>query len=219
MSSSLRLLGQLGGRSLGASLPAQSALTFARQTNPAGSRQALQLLSRTMADFRTERDTMGEVQVPAARLYGAQTQRSRQNFKIGLADWPGEQMPKPVIKAFAVLKKACALVNKESGNLDAKIADAVVKAADDVLDERLNLKDEFPLVIWQTGSGTQSNMNCNEVIANRAIEILGRFRRAIGHFEIYALNWRWTQSNLLNHATPAMQAASAARRRCTRTTT
>lgn len=84
-------------------------------------------------------------------------------------------MPLAVIKAFAILKKACAQVNKDQGNMEAKLANAISTACDDILHQRnINLKEEFPLVIWQTGSGTQSNMNCNEVIANRAIEILGK---------------------------------------------
>ncbi|RWS22309.1 fumarate hydratase-like protein [Leptotrombidium deliense] len=129
-------------------------------------------------DYRIEKDTMGEVKVPSERLYGAQTQRSRNNFKIGVAveeesDWGGEQMPRAVIKAFAILKKACAMVNEQQKALEPKIAKAIQQAADDVIKGNINLKEEFPLVIWQTGSGTQSNMNCNEVIANRAIEILG----------------------------------------------
>lgn len=118
---------------------------------------------------------MGEVKVPADRLYGAQTQRSKENFQIGVADWNGEQMPKQVIRAFAILKKACALTNLSDKVLDEKIGNAIVQAADDVINEKIDLKSEFPLVIWQTGSGTQSNMNTNEVIANRAIEILGNF--------------------------------------------
>jgi len=131
-----------------------------------------------MTEFRVERDTMGEVKVPADRLYGAQTERSRNNFKIGVAreedrDWGGEQMPRSVIQAFAILKKACAIVNEQQGNLDPKLAKAIQAAADDVINGKVDLKKEFPLVIWQTGSGTQSNMNCNEVIANRAITILG----------------------------------------------
>ena len=90
------------------------------------------------------------------------------------ASWSGEQMPLPIIKAFAILKKACCMVNAENGSLDKKIATAIKRAADDILIQKdVNLKEDFPLVIWQTGSGTQSNMNCNEVIANRAIEILG----------------------------------------------
>jgi len=124
--------------------------------------------------YRIERDTMGEVKVPAERMYGAQTQRSKQNFQIGVADWNGEQMPKQVVRAFAILKKACALTNINDKVLDEKIGNAIVKASDDVMNEtEIDLKSEFPLVIWQTGSGTQSNMNANEVIANRAIEILG----------------------------------------------
>lgn len=126
------------------------------------------------SQYREEKDTMGVVQVPAERLYGAQTQRSRNNFKIGAAqNWDAEQMPKPIIQAFAVLKKACSRVNHANGDLEARLATAIEAACDDVLAEKVNLKDEFPLVIWQTGSGTQSNMNCNEVIANRAAEILG----------------------------------------------
>ena len=122
---------------------------------------------------------MGEVKVPEDRLYGAQTARSLTNFKIGVLreedrDWGGEQMPRSVIKAFAILKKACAIVNEKQGNLDSKIAKAIQSAADDVISgKNIDVKKEFPLVIWQTGSGTQSNMNCNEVIANRAITLLG----------------------------------------------
>lgn len=118
-------------------------------------------------EVRTESDTFGELKVPANRYYGAQTMRSMLNFNIG-----GEQerMPLPVIKAFGILKKAAAVINREYG-LDPKLAEAIAKAADEVIDG--TLKDHFPLVIWQTGSGTQSNMNVNEVIANRAIEILG----------------------------------------------
>nr|XP_027200605.1 fumarate hydratase, mitochondrial-like [Dermatophagoides pteronyssinus] len=129
---------------------------------------------RNMSDYREEKDTMGIVRVPSDRLYGAQTQRSRDNFRIGAGqNWDAEQMPKQIIHAFAILKKACARVNQSYGELDEKLATAIQKACDDVLEERLPVKDEFPLVIWQTGSGTQSNMNCNEVIANRASEILG----------------------------------------------
>ena len=134
--------------------------------------------SRAMAaEFRIEKDTMGEVKVPVDRLYGAQTARSRDNFKIGVAreedkDWGGEQMPRAVIKAFAYLKKACAIVNGNQG-MDGKVSEAIQKAADKILRNEIDVKAEFPLVIWQTGSGTQSNMNCNEVIANLAIEILG----------------------------------------------
>jgi fumarate hydratase class II len=119
-----------------------------------------------MAKTRAESDTLGVVQVPADRYWGAQTQRSLENFKIG-----GERMPIEVIRAMAVLKKAAALVNAELAGLDRKLADAVAAAATEVIDGKLD--DHFPLVVWQTGSGTQTNMNTNEVIANRAIEILG----------------------------------------------
>lgn len=119
--------------------------------------------------FRVERDTFGELQVPADKYYGAQTLRSVMNFPIG--DRTAERMPLPVIKAFGILKKAAAEVNKEFG-LDPKVAAAISQAADEVISGQL-YDEHFPLVIWQTGSGTQSNMNTNEVIANRAIEILG----------------------------------------------
>ncbi|XP_017883814.1 fumarate hydratase, mitochondrial-like isoform X1 [Ceratina calcarata] len=119
-------------------------------------------------EFRTERDTFGELKVPADKYYGAQTMRSMLNFPIGDSF---ERMPYGVIVAMGILKKAAALVNKELG-MDAKIADAISKAADDVISGKL-YNDHFPLVIWQTGSGTQSNMNTNEVISNRAIELLG----------------------------------------------
>jgi len=122
-----------------------------------------------MDGFRVERDTFGELQVPNEKYYGAQTLRSVMNFPIG--DRASERMPLPVIKAFGVLKKAAAEVNTEFG-LDPKIAGAISQAADEVISGKL-YDDHFPLVIWQTGSGTQSNMNTNEVIANRAIEILG----------------------------------------------
>ncbi|KFD64966.1 hypothetical protein M514_11547 [Trichuris suis] len=119
------------------------------------------------ANYRVERDTFGELKVPADKYYGAQTARSLMNFEIG---GPSERMPLPVIHAFGILKKAAAIVNKEKG-LDPKLAEAIVKACDEVTAGKLD--DHFPLVIWQTGSGTQTNMNVNEVISNRAIEILG----------------------------------------------
>uniref|UniRef100_A0ABK9MWD9 fumarate hydratase n=1 Tax=Glossina morsitans morsitans TaxID=37546 RepID=A0ABK9MWD9_GLOMM len=121
-----------------------------------------------MQDYRLESDTFGELKVPADKYYGAQTMRSQINFPIGGAT---ERMPKPVIQAMGILKKAAAEVNKEFG-LDPKISDAISKAADDVISGKL-YDDHFPLVIWQTGSGTQSNMNVNEVISNRAIELMG----------------------------------------------
>ncbi|KAI9520561.1 hypothetical protein NQZ68_017263 [Dissostichus eleginoides] len=119
------------------------------------------------SEYRIERDSFGELKVPADKYYGAQTVRSTMNFKIG---GPSERMPIQVIKAFGILKRAAAEVNKEFG-LDPKIADAIIQAADEVSAGKLD--DHFPLVVWQTGSGTQSNMNVNEVISNRAIEILG----------------------------------------------
>jgi len=119
-------------------------------------------------EFRTEYDTFGELKVPVEKYYGAQTVRSTMYFNIG---GETERMPLPVVTAFGVLKKAAAEVNKEFG-LDSKVADAISKAADDVISGSL-YNEHFPLVIWQTGSGTQSNMNVNEVIANRAIKLLG----------------------------------------------
>ncbi|VDN50720.1 unnamed protein product [Dracunculus medinensis] len=126
-----------------------------------------QVIRMISTKFRKERDTFGEIEVAADRYYGAQTARSMMNFKIG---GPEERMPLPVIHAFGILKKAAALVNKEFG-LETKLADAISKAADEVIEGKLD--DHFPLVVWQTGSGTQSNMNVNEVISNRAIELLG----------------------------------------------
>src|SRR6266581_558640 len=119
-----------------------------------------------MADHRIERDTFGEVRVPADRLWGAQTQRSLENFRIS-----GERMPSELIHALAKVKRACALVNRELGELPADKANAIAAAAEEVLAGRRD--GEFPLAIWQTGSGTQTNMNMNEVLANRASEILG----------------------------------------------
>ena len=117
-------------------------------------------------DYRIEHDTMGEVRVPANRCWGAQTQRSHENFPIGT-----EKIPQEIIHAFAVLKKAAALANCKLGNLDARRANAIAAACDEILSGKLD--DEFPLVVWQTGSGTQSNMNVNEVVAARANALLG----------------------------------------------
>ncbi len=117
-------------------------------------------------EYRIEHDTMGEVRVPANHYWGAQTQRSHENFPIGT-----ETIPREVIRAFAILKKAAALANCRLGNLDQKRTDAIAAACDEILAGRLD--EEFPLVVWQTGSGTQSNMNVNEVVAARANEILG----------------------------------------------
>jgi fumarate hydratase class II len=120
-----------------------------------------------MSDYRIEKDTMGEVQVPADKYWGAQTERSRNNFKIG----PVASMPLEVIYGFAYLKKAAAHTNCELGVLDEKKRDLISTVCDEILEGKHD--DQFPLVIWQTGSGTQSNMNCNEVIANRAHVISG----------------------------------------------
>ena len=115
---------------------------------------------------RTEYDSIGPVDVPADRYWGAQTQRSLQNFKIG-----NEHFPREFIRAYGILKKAAATVNESFGNLDAELAATIRNAADEVIAGKLD--DYFPLVVWQTGSGTQTNMNVNEVISNRAIEMLG----------------------------------------------
>ncbi|MBX9709620.1 MAG: class II fumarate hydratase [Xanthobacteraceae bacterium] len=115
---------------------------------------------------RTETDTFGPIEVAADRYWGAQTERSRNNFKIG-----DEHMPLPIVRALAIVKLAAARTNLELGLLDKKLADAIIAAASDIVDGKLD--DHFPLVVWQTGSGTQSNMNLNEVISNRANEALG----------------------------------------------
>jgi len=119
-------------------------------------------------EYRIEKDTMGEVRVPAEKLWGAQTERSRNNFKIGVP----ASMPKEVIYGFAYLKKAAAYANCELGVLAQEKRDLIAKVCDEILEGKLD--DQFPLVIWQTGSGTQSNMNVNEVIANRAQQLAGR---------------------------------------------
>ncbi|SFA78658.1 fumarase, class II [Poseidonocella pacifica] len=119
-----------------------------------------------MTETRTETDSFGPLEVPADKYWGAQTQRSIINFPIG---W--EKQPVAIVRALGVIKKACAQANKAQGTLDPKLADAIIQAAGEVVDGKFD--DNFPLVVWQTGSGTQSNMNANEVIANRAIEILG----------------------------------------------
>jgi fumarate hydratase class II len=115
---------------------------------------------------RTETDTFGPIEVPADRYWGAQAERSRENFPIG---W--ERQPAPILRALGLVKRAAAEVNMDLGKLDPKLGRAIVQAAQEVAEGKLD--DHFPLVVWQTGSGTQSNMNANEVIANRAIEILG----------------------------------------------
>ena len=117
-------------------------------------------------DYRIEHDTMGEVRVPADKYWGAQTQRSLDNFKIGR-----QKMPVEIIKAFGILKKACALANSRLKMIDEKRASIISNVCDEIIDGKLD--EHFPLVVYQTGSGTQTNMNANEVIANRGNEILG----------------------------------------------
>lgn len=119
-----------------------------------------------MTKTRTESDTFGPMEIPADRYWGAQSARSLKNFAIG-----EETMPRPLVRALGILKRAAATVNMDLGVLDKRIGEAIVKAATEVMDGKLN--DHFPLSVWQTGSGTQTNMNSNEVISNRAIEILG----------------------------------------------
>ncbi len=116
--------------------------------------------------YRIEKDTMGEIEVPSDKYYGAQTARSLMNFKIG-----GDKFPRELIRALGILKKAAALTNKELGTLVQDKADLICKASDEVIEGKLD--EHFPLVVWQTGSGTQTNMNANEVIANRAIDLAG----------------------------------------------
>ena len=116
-------------------------------------------------DYRIEKDSLGEVRVPVDKYWGAQTQRSLENFKIS-----SERLPIEIIRAFAILKKASAMTNEELGLLDKKIAKTIGEVCDEILEGKLD--EHFPLVVWQTGSGTQSNMNVNEVIANRGNEIL-----------------------------------------------
>ncbi|MSQ61619.1 MAG: class II fumarate hydratase, partial [Dehalococcoidia bacterium] len=115
---------------------------------------------------RTETDSMGAMQVPNSAYWGAQTQRSIENFRIG-----GERLPRPLIRALGIIKHASATVNETLGKLDSAVANAIRTAAEEVIAGTLD--DHFPLVVWQTGSGTQSNMNANEVISNRAIELMG----------------------------------------------
>jgi fumarate hydratase class II len=122
-----------------------------------------------MAKTRIETDTFGPIEVPADKYWGAQTQRSLQNFRIG-----EERMPLPLIRALAIVKRAAAEVNQSLGLVDRKRARAIIQAAQEAIDGKLN--DQFPLVVWQTGSGTQTNMNMNEAIANRANELLGAKR-------------------------------------------
>lgn len=130
--------------------------------------RAMSASTRALSGTRIETDAFGEIEVPNDKYYGAQTARSKMNFKIG---GPAARMPAPIVHAFGVLKKSTSLVNEELGTLDPKLAGAIQAAATEVSEGKLD--DHFPLVVFQTGSGTQSNMNANEVISNRAIEILG----------------------------------------------
>lgn len=123
-------------------------------------------MTQSGTDIRTETDSMGPIEVASDRYWGAQTQRSLQNFKIG-----SERMPEPIIRALGIIKHTSATANEQIGKLDSDLASAIRQAAQQVIDGDLN--DHFPLVVWQTGSGTQTNMNANEVISNRAIEMLG----------------------------------------------
>src|SRR5579871_4494347 len=126
-------------------------------------------LTETAARMRIESDSMGKIEVPADVYWGAQTQRSLLHFNIGR-----DTMPPELIRAFGILKKACALVNQDLGKLSPDKAKLIVQATDEIIAGKLN--DQFPLRVWQTGSGTQTNMNVNEVIANRAIELAGGVR-------------------------------------------
>src|SRR2546422_1384945 len=130
----------------------------------------------TAASVRIERDTFGPIEVPADRLWGAQTQRSLEHFRIST-----EKMPAALIRALLIVKRSAARVNVALGVLDAKKAEAIIAAADEALAGRHG--DEFPLAVWQTGSGTQTHMNVNEVLANRASEMLGgpRGEARLGH--------------------------------------
>src|SRR6476646_11223251 len=124
------------------------------------------MTSESKVPMRTESDSMGKIEVPSNVYWGAQTQRSLHHFNIGR-----DTMPPELIRAFGILKKACALVNQDLGKLSAEKAKLITQSADEVISGKLN--EHFPLRIWQTGSGTQTNMNVNEVIGNRAIEIAG----------------------------------------------
>lgn len=151
--------------------------------------------------FRIEKDTMGEVQVPAEAYFGAQTQRSRDNFKIG-----GETLPRPLIEAMALVKKAAAITNADLGRIQVEQKELIVQAADEVLAGQF--ADQFPLVVWQTGSGTQSNMNMNEVLANRANEIAGQ---AKGSYQPVHPNDHVNHAQSTNDSFPTAIRVAAAR--------
>ena len=153
-----------------------------------------------------ERDSMGEIAVPADRYWGAQTQRSLENFAIG-----EERLPRPLIRALAVVKQCAAIVNAELGDLPAPLSDAIRRAAQEVIEGRLD--EHFPLVVWQTGSGTQSNMNLNEVIANRAAELMGE---ALGGKRSVHPNDHVNRSQSTNDVFPTAIHVSAAMEACER---
>ena len=155
--------------------------------------------------YRIEHDTMGEVRVPADRYWGAQTQRSFENFKIG-----NQKMPEEIIHSFGILKKAAAQANLALGVLDEERACAIQQAADEVISGKLC--DHFPLVIYQTGSGTQSNMNVNEVIANRAIELLGGEK---GNYALVSPNDHVNLGQSTNDVFPSAGRMAARRLLCT----
>ncbi|MFX1535376.1 MAG: class II fumarate hydratase [Promethearchaeota archaeon] len=153
-------------------------------------------------NMRIESDSMGEVKVPKDRYWGAQTQRSIQNFPIG-----SERFPKEFIRALGIVKRACAEVNRDLGKLPTKIADPIISAGQEIIDGKLD--DHFPLVVWQTGSGTQTNMNANEVIANRAIELMGG---KIGSKDPIHPNDHVNQSQSSNDVIPTAMHISATER-------
>src|SRR5713101_2465059 len=153
-----------------------------------------------MADYRVEHDTFGDIRVPSEKLWGAQTQRSLENFRIS-----GERLPLELIRSLARVKRACAVVNAELKALPADKANAIVAAADEVLEDKHD--GEFPLVVWQTGSGTQTNMNMNEVLANRASEILGGER---GEARLVHPNDDVNRSQSSNDVFPAAMSVAAA---------
>jgi fumarate hydratase class II len=159
----------LRGKRHGIGLPAHGIPWYAGLGRMSPARLKPTVLARKIAampDTRTETDSIGAIEVPANTYWGAQTQRSLENFAIGVG-----RMPIEVVRAMAVVKKAAARVNRDIGKLDPELCEAIEQAATEVIDGALD--DNFPLVVWQTGSGTQTNMNVNEVISNRAIEILG----------------------------------------------
>ncbi len=154
---------------------------------------------------RIESDSMGKIEVPANVYWGAQTQRSLLHFNIGR-----DTMPPELIRAFGILKKACALVNQDLGKLPADKAKLIVQAADEVIAGKLN--DQFPLRVWQTGSGTQTNMNVNEVISNRAIEIAAAGREMMGSKKPIHPNDHVNMSQSSNDTFPAAMHIAAAER-------